>query len=168
MLAALLNFILPMFWVMSKYKFNLFHKSSGYQKLPSKHLLVLKTSPRSLQDMPWRFLQRLFRVTILRLARRLEDLLEDKKLLRWRRLQDVFKTCLGDVSKRCLENMPWRCQNTSWGYLYETNLNVYLTNLYFTKLYLTFLRRIQKALIRTHHFNILLILELEQHLYFRD
>ena len=40
-------------------------------------------------------------------------------------------------------------QNVYWGYLYLTNLNVYLTNLYFTNLYLTNLRRIQNALIRT-------------------
>ena len=48
---------------------------------PSKHLLVLKTSWRRLEDMSWRRLQHLFSVTILRLPRRLEDVL--KKF--WRR-----------------------------------------------------------------------------------
>ena len=32
-------------------------------------------------------------------SRRLQDVLEDKKLLRWRRFEDVFKTCFEDVFK---------------------------------------------------------------------
>ena len=32
-------------------------------------------------------------------SRRLQDVLEDVKLLRWRRVQDVFKTCLDGVFK---------------------------------------------------------------------
>ena len=40
-------------------------------------------------------------------------------------------------------------QNVYWGYLYLTNLNVYLTNLYLTNLYLTNLRWIQNVLLRT-------------------
>ena len=55
---------------------------------PSKHLLVLKTSWRRLQDMSWRSLQHVFSVTILRLPRRLEDVFKTSA----RRLQDVFKT----------------------------------------------------------------------------
>ena len=35
----------------------------------------------------------------------LEDVLEDEKLLHWRRLQDVLKTCLEDVLKTCLEDV---------------------------------------------------------------
>ena len=65
-----------------------------YRKLtlnfPSKRLLVLKTSSRRLQDMSSRRLQHVFSVTILRLPRRLED---------------VLKTCLEDVLKTCLEDM---------------------------------------------------------------
>ena len=53
----------------------------------------------------WRRLQSVFNVTILRLPRCLEDVLEDEKLLRWRRLQDVWKTCLEDVLKTCLEDV---------------------------------------------------------------
>ena len=56
-------------------------------------------SSRRLQDMSWRRLQHVFSVTILRLPRRLEDVLEDEKLLRWRRLEDVLKTYLEDVLK---------------------------------------------------------------------
>ena len=59
-------------------------------------------------------------------------------------------------------------QNTYWGHLYLTNVNVYVTNLYFTNLYLAILRQIQNALIRTHHFNIHHILELKQHPYFKN
>ena len=74
----------------------------------------------------------------------------------WRRLEDVLKTCPEDVLKKCWRHIlrtSWRHygdkQNSHWGYLYLTNLNVYLTNLYFTNLYLTILRRIQNSLIRT-------------------
>ena len=52
---------------------------------PSKHLLVLKTSRRRLQDMSWRRLQHVFSVAILRLPRRLEDVIA-------RRLKDLLKT----------------------------------------------------------------------------
>ena len=87
---------------------------------PSKHLLVFKTSWRRLEDMSWRRLQNVFSVTIFRLPRHLEDILqirledflktswrhlerrtedvlEDEKLLGWRCL--VFKTSLRHVFK---------------------------------------------------------------------
>ena len=48
---------------------------------PSKHLLVLKTSSRRLQDMSSRRLQHVFNVTILRFPRRLEDIMETSKIL---------------------------------------------------------------------------------------
>ena len=47
----------------------------------------------------WRRLHRVFSLTILRLPRHLEDVFKDQKLLHWRRLQDVLKTCLEDVLK---------------------------------------------------------------------
>ena len=37
--------------------------------------------------------------------RRLEDVLEQEKLLRWRHLEDVLKTCLQDVLKTYLEDV---------------------------------------------------------------
>ena len=121
--------------------------------IPSKHLLELKTSWTRLQDMSWRRLQHVFSVTILRLPRRLEDVLEDEKLLRWRRLEDVLKTCLEDVLKTCLKDV-WK---TYLEDVFKTsgkqrNLNVYifdLANLHLANLHLTNLRRIQNALIRT-------------------
>ena len=133
--------------------------------LPSKHLFVLKMPSRCLQDMSWRCLQHVFSATIFRLPRRLEDILEDEKLLRWRRLQDVLKTCLEDILRTSWRHYGDK-QNIYWGYLYLTNVNVHLTNIYFTNLCLINLRQSQNALIRIHHFNIRLILELKQHLYF--
>ena len=56
---------------------------------PSKHLLVFKTSSRRLEDMSWRRLQHVFSVTIFCFPRRLQDVLESKKLLRWRHLQNM-------------------------------------------------------------------------------
>ena len=123
---------------------------------------VLKKSSTSLQRNSFVSSKTCWR----HLVRRLQDVLEDEKLLCWRRLGDVLKTCLEGVLKTCLEtswryvlNTSWRHflktswwhhggkQNTYWEYLYLTNLNVYLRNLYFTNLHLTILRRIQNVLI---------------------
>ena len=54
---------------------------------------VLKTSSRPVFKSPWRRLQR----NNFSSSRRLQDVLENKKWLRWRRIEDVFKTCLEDV-----------------------------------------------------------------------
>ena len=101
----------------------------------------------------WRRLQHVFNVTILRLPRRLQDVFKTSWKTKNCYAEDVLKTSWRHYGDK---------QNTYWGYLYLTNLNVYLTNLH-----LTILRRIQNALSRTHHFNIYLILELKQHLYSR-
>ena len=138
---------------------------------PSKHLLVFKTS--------WRLLQRVFTITVLRLRRRLEDVLKTSSRPLTNCFEDVFKlswktkNCYTEgvfkTSSRHVLKKSWRhVLKTSWGhilktssrrlggkqkvywwYLYLTNLNVYLTNLCFTNLYLTNLRRIQNALLRT-------------------
>ena len=42
-------------------------------------------------------------------SRRLQDVLEDVKLLRWRLVENVFKTCLQDVFKT-----SWRPTNACW------------------------------------------------------
>ena len=122
---------------------------------------------------PWRRVEKgvccfLNKTSWRHLAIRLEDVLEEEKLLRWRRLQDGLKICLEDVLKTCHE-ASWRHilktslrsvlktssrrlgdkQNVYWGYLYLTNLNVY----HFTNLYLTNLRWIQNALFRTQQFR---------------
>ena len=90
---------------------------------PSKHFLVLKTSWRHILKTSWRH--------VLKTSSR-----------------QVLKMFWGHILKTSWRHY-WKKQNTYWGYLYLTNLNVYLTNLYFTNLYLTILRRIQNALIRT-------------------
>ena len=78
----------------------------------SKHLLVLKTCWRQLQDMSSRRLQDVLSVTIFRLPRRLEDVLEGKKLVRWR----LFKTSWILVLKT-----SWRhVLKTSWRHVLET------------------------------------------------
>ena len=81
---------------------------TNYYNTLSKHLLVFKTSWKRLQDMSWRRLQHVFSVTVLRYS--LEDVLEDEKLLRSRRLQDVLKT----LSWRRLEGISWDVFKTSW------------------------------------------------------
>ena len=92
---------------------NLLYLNSKLNNEPSKHLLVFKMSSTRLQrnnfsssKTSWR---RLANTSWRHLARRLEDVLEDKKLLRWRRLEDVLKTCLEDVLKTCLEDVLKTC-----------------------------------------------------------
>ena len=105
--------------------------------------------------------------------RRLEVVLEDEKLLHWRRnvlktcLEDVLKTCLKDALKACLEDILktlWRQTKYLLGISVSNKSKCISNNLYLTNLHLTIIRRLQNALRRTHHFNICLILELKQHL----
>ena len=77
----------------------------------------------------------------------LQDVLEDEKLLRWRRLEDVLE----------INKMFTRISVLIHGLL--RNLNQYLTNLYLTNLYFMNLRRIQNALIRTQQFLYLFYFE---------
>ena len=76
-----------------------------------------KTSCKDVLKMSWRHL-----------ARRLEDVLEDENLLRWRCLQDVLK-----MSSRRLEYMPSRylkgvLETKKWWYLYLKNPSGYVSN----------------------------------------
>ena len=135
-------------------------KANVLENHPSKRLLVLKTSSTRLQDMSWRRLQHVFSVTVLRLPRRLEDVLKKSCKTSWKTkncyAEDVLKTSWRHdlkTSWRHILKTSWRHygekQNTYWGYLYLKNLNMYLTNLYFTNLYLTILKPIQNKLIRS-------------------
>ena len=66
---------------------HVFKTSSKYAfKTSSRH--VFKTFSRNI-----------FKTSSRVFARSLQDVLEDLKLLRWRRVEDVFKTCLEDVYK---------------------------------------------------------------------
>ena len=69
---------------------------------PSKHLLVLKMSSRRLQRNNFKSSN----VTILLLP---SYVLENKKLLHWRRLQDILKICLEEVLKTCYEDVLKTC-----------------------------------------------------------
>ena len=141
---------------------NFTSSKTSWRHLPRRHEDVFKTS--------WRLLGRRIIVTSWRhiLKTSWRHVLKTS----WRY---VLKTSWRHVLKitwRHVLKTSWRHygnkQNIYWGYLYLANLNVYLTNLYFTNLYLAILGRIQNALVRTHHFNIGLILELKQHLYFKN
>ena len=63
--------------------------------------LLQGTCLRGLKDSSSRRFEGVFSVTIFhfprRLARSLEDFFEDEELLRWRRVEDVFKKCIQDV-----------------------------------------------------------------------
>ena len=63
-------------------------------RLQCSNFLSSKTSSRRLQDL---------------LQIRLEDILEDKKLLRWRRLEDMCWRCVENISWRLLEDISWKC-----------------------------------------------------------
>ena len=133
---------------------------SVHQTLHSQDLLVFKTS--------WRRLHHVFSVTIFRLPRCLQDVLqiclEDlwKTYLKtsWRRLRrrKIFTLI---TSWRSLEDMSWKrpedVLETKKESLLEisvsnhgllTNLENYVTNLYLANLYLTNLGWIRNALIR--------------------
>ena len=89
--------------------------------MPSKHLLVFKTSSRHVLKMSSVRLQRNNFSSSKASWRRLEDISQDVLKTCWRHVLKMFAKRLGDK------------QNVFWGYLYLTNLNVYLTNLVFHK-----------------------------------
>ena len=113
--------------------------------LLSKHLLVFKTSWRHVLKTTSTRLQRNNFSSSKTSSKRLEDVLEDEKLLSWRHFKVVFKTCLEDVLD--INKIFTGISVSNHGLL--TNINQYLTNLYLTNLYFSNLRRIQNALIRT-------------------
>ena len=81
---------------------------------PRKHLLVLKTCWRPLQDMSWRRLQHVFSLTILRLPIRLPDVLKTSCKTFWIRLGRQ-KFVMPKTSSRRLEDMSWRhLEDISW------------------------------------------------------
>ena len=80
-----------------------------YTNIPSKYFVCLHifiTSSTRLQHNNFSSFKTPYKMS----SRRLQDVLEDVKLLRWRRVEDVFKTCLEDVfkTKKCLLGLfPW-------------------------------------------------------------
>ena len=53
----------------------------------------------SSSETSWKCLEDVLKTSCKMSSRRLQDVLEDVKLLRWRRAEDVFKTCFEDVFK---------------------------------------------------------------------
>ena len=128
-------------------------------QVPSKYLLLFKTSlirlqrsnfclSRGLQDVLKTFCKEVLKTSWKNLTRRLEDVLEDEKLLRWRRLEDVLKTGLEDVLKTYLEDvLKTSPRQTKFLLVISvSNKSKCLSNKsLFHKLYLRNLRRIQNA-----------------------
>ena len=93
----------------------------------------------------WRRLQNVLSVTIFRLPRRFEDVLqmrlkdvlEDEKLLRWRRLEDVLKMSWGQT--KCLLGISLSNKSKSVSDKPTSHICISAKS-----------RRIQNALIRTH------------------
>ena len=119
-----------------------FYQLKSLQKLwkmllPSKHLLVLKTSSARLQRNKTSC-KGVLKTFWRHLTRRLEDMSR-----RFGRRFGRWKIVTLKKSSRRLEDMSWRRlgdkQNVYWRYLYLTNLNVYITNLDFSSLYLTYI-----------------------------
>ena len=150
---------LQVLWITAGFNFNLW-KFVSFLSAPGRHSTVIMiplvskyyriSMLNSMSTFPpnicwsWRRLQHVFSVTILRLPRRLEDVLKTSwrrpAKTFWRRLEDVLKTSwrrledvLEDMSWRRIEDvlkMSWRHvlktsqrfygnkQNTYWGYLY--------------------------------------------------
>ena len=106
--------------------------------------------------------------------RRLEDILQDVLKTSWKTkncyAEDVLKTCLEDVLKTCLEDVLktlWRQTKYLLGISVSNKSKCVSSKSIFHKSIFLILRRIQNALIRTHRFNIPLILKLRQHLPFK-
>ena len=101
-------------------------------------MFVSKTSWRHLQNMSSRRPEDVFSVTIFRLSRGLQDVLEDDKLLRWRRIEGVFKTCLEGALKT-----SWRPANVCWvNAVWNSVQSIFL----FWKLYIVFDSDLQHSL----------------------
>ena len=132
--------------------------------IPSKHLLIFKTTWRRLQDMSWgrlscnnfwssrkssRVLQDIFKTIWKIFSRPLQGFFKTSWKTRNCYPEDIIKTCLQEIFKICLEvvfqflKRPTNCLLERNLYLLLTNINLYLTNLYLTNLYLTKLKQIQ-------------------------
>ena len=97
------------------------HLDLLYTDITSKHFVwrrLQDMSSRHLQDTSSRHLQRNNFLSSKTSSRRLQDLLEDVKLLRWGRVEEAFKTCPEDVFKT-----SWRPANVCWGSLWQRKGN---------------------------------------------
>ena len=134
---------------------------------------MLKTSSRHVLRTPSTRFQRTNFWSSKTTWRCLEDVLEDEKLLCWRRIEEVLKTCLEDVFKTCTEDVLKTClqdilETKKWVYLCLTNLNGYVSNKeIFHKSISDESKAHPKSLIRTQWFQYYrLTLKFKQHFYF--
>ena len=89
-------------------------------KKSSRH--VLRTSSTRLQrnnfkssKTCWRRLEDFLKISYKTSSRCLQDVMEDEKLLHWRRLRDMSRRRLEDMYWRRLEDISWRCpEDMSW------------------------------------------------------
>ena len=131
-------------------------RSLFVQLLPSKHLLLFKTSSRHVLKTSSARLQRnnfsssktSWRRLVNTSWRRLDDVLKTSRKTSWRRLGRrkivTLETSWRDVLKTSWKQTKHLLGISVSNHGLQTNLNQYLTNLYFTNL-----KRIQNALIRT-------------------
>ena len=132
---AMVWFIIYFLWNKClRYFLEILTKSICNYFIPSKHLLVFKTSSTCLQRNNFSSSKKSWR--------RLENVLITSRKTSWKRLEDVLKTSWRRLGRRKIVTLKTSSrrlggkQNFYWWYLYLTNLNVYLTNLCFTNLYL--------------------------------
>ena len=131
---------------------------------------VLKTSSRLFVKTSWRCLEEILEDVLKTSWRRLgrQKIFRLKTSLR--RLEEILKTCLEDVLRTCLEDvlkMLWGQTN----YLLGTSLSnksKYASNKSVFHKYLFDNSKANPKCIKTHHFNICLILKIKQHLYFKN
>ena len=107
------SFSIHLFLFISNSKLLIFSRFFG-PKLLNGCLVVWPNNLRLQgRQTSWRFLQRnnfsSSKTSSGRLARCVQNVLEDVKLLRWRRAEDVFNTCFEDVLKTSLRptNVFW-------------------------------------------------------------
>ena len=99
----------------------IFKRSSRHVfKTSSRH--VFKTSSRHVFKTSSRRLQRNNFSSSKTSSRCLQDVLEDVKMLRWRRVEDEFKRCLEDVLKTSSrpKNVCWVLVKSKWKLLNQT------------------------------------------------
>ena len=100
--------------------------SDKYTDIPSKYFVCLhkifKRSSRHVFKTSSRRLQRNNFSSSKTSSRCLQDVLEDVKMLRWRRVEDEFKRCLEDVLKTSSrpKNVCWVLVKSKWKLLNQT------------------------------------------------
>ena len=125
-----------------------------FTPVPSKHLLVFKTSSRHV-----------LKTSSIRLQRNNFSSSKTSWRCLGRRKIVTVKTSWRHVLKMSAKRLGDK-QHVFWNYLYLTNLNVYLRNLVFRKAISDESKLNPK--LEPSNFDVCLILKLKQHLYFKN